>query len=79
MTARAVKAFTDLQRAHAATAQAMLRCGERVARAEEVADSETAELAKVCGSAEAAAEILGRTTRDVRRIIKIDRERRGST
>ena len=75
-TTRMVKAFAELERAHAAKAQAMLRCDDRIARAEEVADSETVELARVCGSAEAAAEISGRSTRDVRRVIKIDRERR---
>lgn len=78
-TARTVKAFTNLERAVEAKVQAIERYDERVAQAEAMSESETAELARVCGSAEAAAEILGLSARSVRRVVKSDRERRAST
>jgi hypothetical protein len=51
------------------------RHDDRVARAEALSESETADLARACGSAEAAAEILGWSARDVRRILKAEIER----
>lgn len=52
---------------------------ERVRRAEESAASETAELARVCGSLDAAAEILGWTAREVRRVVKAQTEGKSAT
>jgi hypothetical protein len=40
---------------------------------------ETVDLAQVCGSVEATAEILGCSVRDVRRLVKADDERRTQT
>lgn len=75
-TARAIKAQTSLERAIQAKETAIRRCDERVTAAETRSAVEIAELAQVCGSADAAAEILGWSIRQVRRTIKSERERR---
>ncbi|TCO37624.1 hypothetical protein EV646_12311 [Kribbella antiqua] len=69
-TARTIRAYAALERAIQARAFAVERHDERVAAAETASAAETAELARVCGSAEAAAEILGWSVRDVRRVVK---------
>ncbi|GAA0597538.1 hypothetical protein HPO96_35040 [Kribbella sandramycini] len=78
-TGRTVKAFADVARARSAKAAAVERCDARISAAEAAAESETAEFVKVCGSAEAVAEILGMSAREVRRAIKAVRERQGSS
>lgn len=75
-TARAIKAQTTLARAVQAKEAAIRRCDDHIAAAEAHSESETAELAQVCGSAEAVAEILGWSIREVRRALKSERERR---
>lgn len=75
-TTRTIRAHASVDRAIEAKAAAIERYDERVATAEALSAAETAELARVCGSAEAAAEILGCSVRDIRRIVKADRERR---
>ncbi|WP_134001616.1 hypothetical protein [Kribbella sp. VKM Ac-2566] len=57
---------------------AIERYDQRVADAEAAWAAETAELARVCRSAEAAAEILGWSVRELRRVVKSDRERRAA-
>jgi excisionase family DNA binding protein len=74
-TTRAIKAHGGLERAITARQIAAERHDERVARAEALSESETADLARACGSAEAAAEILGWTVREVRRVLKAEIER----
>jgi hypothetical protein len=74
-TARAIKALGALDRAIIAKQVAAERADERVARAEAGSRSETAELVRACGSAEAAAEILGWSVREVRKTIKAEDER----
>jgi hypothetical protein len=76
-TARAIRAHAAVERAIKARAAAAEQHDERVARAEASASADTAELARVCGSAEAAAEILGLTTREVRRVVKTEAEATG--
>lgn len=78
-TARTLKAHATLDRAVQAKAAAIQRYDERVANAEAASFAETAELAQVCGSAEAAAEILGWSVRDVRRVVKTEKEKRAAT
>jgi hypothetical protein len=78
-TARAIRAQVNVSRAVKAREASAERHDERVRRAEESAASETAELARVCGSADAAAEILGWTTREVRRVVKAEAERQSPT
>ncbi|TCC52142.1 hypothetical protein E0H73_40100 [Kribbella pittospori] len=75
-TARTIRAQASLDRAIEAKARAIEQYDERVANAEAVSAAEAAELANVCGSAEAAAEILGWSVRDLRRVVKAERERR---
>jgi hypothetical protein len=75
-TARTISAHASLDRAIEAKARAIERYDERVADAEAVWAAETAELARVCRSAEGAAEILGWSVSEVRRVVKADRERR---
>lgn len=75
-TSRTMKAHASVQHAVEAKGRAIERYDERVARAEALAAAETAELARICGSAEAAAEILGWSVRELRRVVKSDRERR---
>jgi hypothetical protein len=75
-TARAIKAQTALARAIQAKEAAIRRCDERVAIETAQSESEIAELARVCGTTEAAAEILGWSIREVRRTLKSARERR---
>ncbi|RZT17494.1 hypothetical protein EV649_5040 [Kribbella sp. VKM Ac-2569] len=75
-TARAVKARDSLDRTIVAREVAIERYDERVADAEAAWAAETAELARVCRSADAAAEILGWSVRELRRVVKSDRERR---
>ncbi|GAB3934097.1 hypothetical protein GCM10029976_042560 [Kribbella albertanoniae] len=74
-TARTVLAHSNVKRAVEAKAQAMERHDERIAAAELTSETETTLLAKVCGSAEAAAEILGISQREVRRMVRAERER----
>jgi len=78
-TTRAIKAQVSLARAIQAKETAIRRCDERVAIAEARSEAETVELAHVCGSADAAAEILGWSLREVRRTLKAHRERRAGT
>lgn len=75
-TTRTVKAQSSLERAVEARALAIERYDERVADAEAACAAEIAELARVCRSAEAAAEILGVPVGELRRIVKLNRERR---
>jgi len=75
-TARTIRAYASLDRAIEAKARAVERHDERVTNAEAASTFETAELARVCGSAEAAAEILGWSIRDLRRVLKTETERR---
>lgn len=75
-TARTVKARASLDRAIVAREVAIERYDERVADAEAAWAAETAELAGVCRSADAAAEILGWSVRELRRVVKSDRELR---
>lgn len=74
-TADAVNAQTSVTRAIQAKETAMRRCDEHVAAAESRSESAVAELAKICGSSEATAEILGWSIREVRRALKSVRER----
>ena len=74
-TARTIKAHAALDRAVDAKDQAIARLEQRVADAEATWAAETARLASVCGSAEAAAEILGWSVRKLRRVVKAERER----
>ncbi|TDC34983.1 hypothetical protein [Kribbella albertanoniae] len=53
----------------------MERHDERIAATELLCQSEIARLTKACGSAEAAAEILGVSQREVRRVVKAERTR----
>ncbi len=75
-TAQAVAAQGGVQRAVDMKVQAVERCDERIAVAEQTFEATTAYLAKVCGSVEVAAEILGLSQREVRRVMKAERERR---
>ena len=77
-TGRTIRAQASLVRAVEAKALAIERYDERIATAETVSAIETAELARVCGSAEAAAEILGCSVRELRRVLKADKERRAT-
>jgi|RhiMethySRZTD1v2_1073278.scaffolds.fasta_scaffold2274435_1 hypothetical protein len=74
-TARTIRAQAPLDRAIEARSLAIERYDERVADAEAASAAETALLAKICGSAEAAAEILGWSVRHLRRVVKAERER----
>jgi hypothetical protein len=74
-TAGVVAARGNVVRAGEAKAQAMQRHDERIAAAELLCESETTRLAKACASAEAAAEILGISQREVRRMVKAERTR----
>jgi hypothetical protein len=78
-TARTMKAQESLNRAIEAKALAIERYDERVAKAQASWAAETAELAGVCGSAEAAAEILGCSVGELRRVVKAERERRADS
>lgn len=78
-TARATRAQAALERAIKARLLAAERHDDRVRDAEEVSAAEAAELARVCGSADAAAEILGWTGRHVRSVLKAERERSAET
>ena len=75
-TARTVKARDSLDRTILARQNAIERHDERVAAAEAAWAAETAELARICRSSEAAAEILGWSVPELRRVVKSDRERR---
>jgi hypothetical protein len=77
-TARTVKARDSLDRTILAREVAIERYDERVADAEAEWAAETAELARICRSAEAAAEILGWSVGELRRVVKSDRERRAA-
>lgn len=74
-TARATRAQAALERAIKARLLAAERHDERVRDAEEATATEAAGLARVCGSAEAAAEILGWSMRHVRSVLKSEHER----
>ncbi|HEY3558880.1 MAG TPA: hypothetical protein VGL05_15520 [Kribbella sp.] len=75
-TTRTINAQTSLNRAVEAKAVAMQRYDERVADAEAAWIAEIADLARICRSAEAAAEILGWSVRELRRVVKAEREQR---
>lgn len=75
-TTRTIKAQTSLDRAIEAKALAVERYDERIADAEAVCAAEVADLARICRSAEAAAEILGWSVAELRRVVKAERERR---
>lgn len=75
-TARTFNAQATLDRAVEAKALAIARYDERVANAEAMWAAEISELARACRSADAAAEILGCSVRELRRMVKEDRERR---
>lgn len=75
-TTRTMKARDSFDRAVEAKAQAIERYDERVADAEALWAAEAAELARACRSTEAAAEILGWSVGELRRVVKSDRERR---
>ena len=74
-TDRTIKARASVDRAIEAKVNAIERCDERVADAEAAWAAETAELARVCRSAEVAAEILGWSVSELRRIVKSVRGR----
>ncbi|GAA3129072.1 hypothetical protein GCM10010530_57640 [Kribbella aluminosa] len=74
-TARATRAQAALERAIKARLLAAERHDERVRDAEDATATEAAGLARVCGSAEAAAEILGWSVRHVRSVLKAEHER----
>lgn len=73
-TANAIRAQIALDRAIKARSLAAERHDERVRRAEQASIAEVVELVTVCGTAEAVAEILGWNARDVRKVIKSERE-----
>lgn len=74
-TARATRAQAAMERAIKARLLAAERHDERVRDAEEAVAAEAAGLAGVCGSTEAAAEILGWSVRHVRSVLKAEHER----
>ena len=78
-TARATRAQAALDRAIKAREQSAERHDERVREAEVASAAEVVQLTRVCGSTEAAAEILGRTVRDIRTVLKSERERSSAT
>jgi hypothetical protein len=71
-TARAVRAHRATARAQAARQRAIERADQRVAEATVAATHETARLVSICGSVEAAAEILNLDLREVRRAVSSD-------
>jgi hypothetical protein len=77
-TAKAVRARTALERAGRSRSLAIARHDEKVESAEAASVREAIELSKVCGSVEAAAEILGLPLREMRRLVKSGDERRPS-
>lgn len=74
-TNRTIKAQTLVDRAVEARRLAIERYDERVADAEATYEAEVAELARTCRSADAAAEILGCSVSELRRVVKAERER----
>lgn len=78
-TARATRAQAALDRAIKAREQSAERHDERVREAEAASAAEVVQLVRVCGSTEGAAEILGRTVRDIRRVLKSEDERSSAT
>ncbi|MGR4862115.1 hypothetical protein ACIPOG_00030 [Kriegella sp. LARHCF250] len=70
-----MRAQAALNRAIQARSLAAERHDVRVRDAEQRSAAEAAELARVCGSADAAAEILGWNVRDVRKVLKAEDER----
>lgn len=76
-TAAAVAVATrgNVVRAKEAKCHAIERHDELIAAAEMLSQAGTTRLAKVCGSAEAAAEILGISQREVRRMVRAERGR----
>ena len=66
-TSRTVRAFRAADRARAARERAVERADQHLHDAIAAATAETARLADICGSVEAAAEILGIEAREVRR------------
>lgn len=74
-TTRTLKAQASLDRAVEARTIAIERYDERVAEAEAARAAEIADLVRTCRSSEAAAEILGWSVQEVRRVVKVDRER----
>jgi hypothetical protein len=71
-TGRAVRAGAALERAKRSRELAIERHDEKVAASEAAAVREAVELSKVCGSIEAAAEILGLPIKAMRRLIRTD-------
>ncbi|GAB2615004.1 hypothetical protein GCM10027269_84400 [Kribbella endophytica] len=71
-TGRAVRARAALERANRSRELAIERHNEKVIGAQAASIREAADLAKVCGSTEAAAEILGLSLREMRRLLKSD-------
>lgn len=69
-TARAIRAQTTVERAVKTREASARKHDEKVNAAEQAVASAAADLARTCGSSEAAAEILGWSTRELRRIIK---------
>lgn len=74
-TARAVKAHLSLSRAAEARTSAMRRHDELVEAAEIRSAIEAALVVEVCGSVDAAAEILGWGARELRQAVKSATER----
>lgn len=66
-TGRAVRAGIALERAKRSRELAIERHDEKVAASEAASVREAVELSKVCGSTEAAAEILGLPVKEMRR------------
>lgn len=77
-TARAIRARTALERAGKSRMLAIARHDEKVESAEEASVLEAIELSKVCGSVDAAAEILGLPLREMRRLVKSANQRQPS-
>ncbi|MER7243076.1 hypothetical protein [Kribbella sp. NPDC000426] len=75
-TTRTLKAQASLDRAVEARNLAIERYDERVADAEAARAAEITELVRTCRSSEAAAEILGWSVQELRRVVKVDRDRR---
>ncbi|WP_328992752.1 hypothetical protein OG394_00750 [Kribbella sp. NBC_01245] len=69
-TARAIRAQTTVQRAVKTREASARKHDEKVNAAEQAVASAAADLARTCGSSDAAAEILGWSTRELRRITR---------
>ena len=69
-TARAIRAQAAVERAAKARDASAHKHNEKVNATEQAVASAAADLRRICGSSEAAAEILGWSTRELRRITK---------